>query len=160
MIFLTIRKQFDEKELEGGLVEHIQRFLTDLGHGFAFMGRQYPLEVAGDTYHLDLLFYHTKLHCYVVVELKSGSFEPRDAGQMNFYLSATDELLKEPEDNPTIGLLLCKDKKGVKVEYALRDVHKPIGVAEYEIQILESLPDNFKSSLPTIEEIEQNLNDH
>ncbi|MDX8430538.1 MAG: PDDEXK nuclease domain-containing protein [Candidatus Algichlamydia australiensis] len=155
--FLTLREKFDEKELEGGLLDHIQKFLVELGHGFAFMGRQYPITVADDTYHLDLLFYHTKLHCYVVVELKAGSFDPRDAGQMNFYLSAVDDLLRSPPDQPSIGLLLCKDKKGVKVEYALRDVKKPIGVAEYETQIMESLPENLKDSLPTIEEIENEL---
>lgn len=153
--FLTLREEFDEKELEDGLLDHIQKFLMELGHGFAFLGRQYPLTVDGDTSYIDLLFYHTKLHCYVVVELKAGSFDPRDAGQMNFYLSAVDDMLRSENDNPSIGLLLCKGKKGLRVEYALRDIHKPIGVAEYETKIIESLPEDLKGSLPTIEELEQ-----
>lgn len=153
--FLTLREEFDEKELEDGLLDHIQNFLMELGHGFAFLGRQYPLTVEGDTSYIDLLFYHTKLHCYVVVELKAGSFDPRDAGQMNFYLSAVDDMLRSENDNPSIGLLLCKGKKGLRVEYALRDIHKPIGVAEYETKIIESLPEDLKGSLPTIEELEQ-----
>ena len=123
--------------------------------GFAFLGRQYRLEIAGEDYSLDLLFYHTHLRCYVVIELKARPFDPGDAGQLNFYLSAVDDLLRHPEDRPTIGLLLCKEKKGIKVEYALRDLHKPIGVAEYETKIMESLPENLKSSLPTVEEIER-----
>ncbi|MBB63473.1 MAG: hypothetical protein CMO81_00235 [Waddliaceae bacterium] len=152
--FLTLREQFDEKELEDGLLDHLQKFLMELGQGFAFIGRQYPLTIEGDTSYLDLLFYHTRLHCYVVVELKAGAFDPRDAGQMNFYLSAVDDMLKTDHDNPTLGLLLCKGKKGLKVEYALRDIRKPIGVAEYETKIIESLPDDLKGSLPTIEELE------
>ena len=152
--FLTLREQFDEKELEQGLLNHLQNFLMELGQGFAFIGKQYPLTVEGDTSYLDLLFYHTKLHCYIVVELKAGQFDPRDAGQMNFYLSAVDEILKTKHDNPTIGLLLCKEKKGLKVEYALRDIRKPIGVAEYETKIIESLPEDLKGSLPSIEELE------
>ena len=155
--FLALSAGYKEKELEKGLIEHVERFLMELGQGFAFMGRQYPIIVDNETYFLDLLFYHAKLHCYVVVELKAGAFDPRDAGQMNFYLSAVDDLFRSNEDNPTIGLLLCKDKKGLKVEYALRDIHKPLGVAEYEVKIIDSLPENLKGSLPTIQEIEENL---
>ena len=155
--FLTLTKKHNEKDLENGLLDHIEKFLIELGHGFAFMGRQYPVTVDGDTYYLDLLFYHAKLHCYVVVELKAGKFDPRDAGQMNFYLSAIDDIMRSSKDNPSIGLLLCKSKKGLKVEYALRDIQKPIGVAEYETKIIESLPENLKGSLPSIEEIEQEL---
>lgn len=116
--FLTMREKFDEKELEDGFLDHIQKFLIELGHGFAFLGRQYSIVVDGDTYHLDLLFYHAQLHCYVAVELKAGAFDPRDAGQMNFYLSAVDDILRSPQDNPSIGLLLCKDKKGLKTFHA------------------------------------------
>lgn len=155
--FLVLTDGYKEKELEQGLIEHVQKFLIELGQGFAFLGRQYPITVEGDVHYIDLLFYHTKLHCYVVVELKAGSFDPRDAGQMNFYLSAVDAILRTSQDNPSIGLLLCKDKKGLKVEYALRDIHKPIGVASYETKIIESLPDDLKSSLPSVEELEQEL---
>lgn len=155
--FLTLREKFDEKELEDGLLDHIQKFLLELGHGFAFLGRQYPLTIDREIYPLDLLFYHTKLHCYIIVELKAKPFDPRDIGQINFYLSAVDDLLKAPEDNKSIGLLLCKGKNGVKVEYTLRGMQQPIGVAEYETKILESLPKGLKSSLPTIEEIEEEL---
>jgi hypothetical protein len=144
--------------LEQGLVDHIQQVLIELGQGFAFVGRQFPITISGDVYYIDLLFYHTRLHCYyVVVELKARFFDPGDAGKMNFYLSAVDDLVRTPPDNPTIGLLLCKDKDGVKAEYALRDIHKPIGVAQYETALVASLPKNLKSSLPTVEEIEREL---
>lgn len=155
--FLALTDGYREQELEQGLIDHLQKFLIELGQGFAFLGRQYPITVDGDVHYIDLLFYHTKLHCYVVVELKAGSFDPRDAGQMNFYLSAVDAILKTPQDNSSIGLLLCKDKKGLKVEYALQSIRKPIGVASYEVRILEKLPKELKGSLPTIEEIEAEL---
>ena len=155
--FLTISDNFNERELENELLKHIEKFLIELGQGFAFMGRQYRIVVENDPYYLDLLFYHVRLHCYIVVELKADSFDPRDIGQINFYLSAVDDILRSPQDNPSIGLLLCKDKKGLKVEYALRDIKKPIGVAEYETQIINSLPKKFIGSLPTIEEIEKEL---
>lgn len=153
--FLTLTKKHDEKELERGLIEHIQRFLLELGAGFAFLGRQYPLSVGGKDFYIDLLFYHIKLRCFVVIELKTTEFTPRDAGQTNFYLSVVDDHLRQPSDNPTIGLILCKTKNKVVAEYALRDVNKPIGISEYETKIIESLPENFKGSLPSIEEIEQ-----
>lgn len=155
--FLTLREKFDEKELEDGLLNHIQKFLLELGAGFAFVGRQVELSVGGQDFYLDMLFYHLKLRCYVVVELKAKAFIPEDAGKLNFYLTAVDKLLKHPDDKPTIGLLLCKTKNQVVAEYALQDIDKPIGVAEYETKLIESLPDNLKSSLPTIEEIEQEL---
>jgi len=152
--FLALDKKYREQELEQGLIDHIQKFLMELGHGFAFIGRQYTLEIAGREYSIDLLFYHLKLRCYFVVELKTTDFDPRDAGQMSFYLSVVDDLLRHPEDRPTIGMILCKTKDRIVVEYALRSNYKPIGVASYETKIIESLPDNLKGSLPTVEEIE------
>ncbi|OGI09947.1 MAG: hypothetical protein A2Y40_01785 [Candidatus Margulisbacteria bacterium GWF2_35_9] len=155
--FLALDKKHREKELEQGLIDHIQKFLLELGEGFAFIGRQYRIEVDGEDNFIDLLFYHLKLRCYFVVELKATAFDPRDAGQMNFYLSAVDSLLRHPTDNPSIGILLCKTKSKVKAEYALRGINKPIGVASYETKLVESLPKNLKGSLPTIEEIEAEL---
>jgi len=155
--FLTLDKDFREQELEQGLIDHIQKFLLELGKGFAFIGRQYHMEVAGDDYYLDLLFYHIKLRCFCVVELKNTDFKPEYAGKLNFYLSAVDDLLKQKTDSPSIGILLCKSKNKLKVEYALRDINKPIGVAEYATKILESLPKKLQSSLPTIEDIEAEL---
>lgn len=155
--FLTLQEEHFERDFEQGLIDHIQKFLLELGKEFAFVGRQYHLEVDGDDYYLDLLFYHLKLRCYVVIELKSTTFKPEYAGKLNFYLSAVDDLLRHKDDNPTIGLLLCKTKKKFTVEYALRGLTKPIGVAEYETKLVASLPKNLKSSLPTIEEIEEEL---
>ncbi len=155
--FLTLRDRFDERELEGGLLDHIQRFLLELGTGFSFVGRQVHLDVGEQDFYLDLLFYHYKLRCFIVVELKATEFKPEFAGKMNFYLTAVDETLKHPNDEPTIGLLLCKTKNKIVAEYALRDIKKPLGVAEYETKIIESLPEDLKGSLPTIEEIEQTL---
>lgn len=153
--FMTMTQPFNELDIEKQLVDHITKFLLELGRGFAFLGRQYPLEVDGKSYFLDLLFYHTKLKCYVVVELKNGRFIPEYAGKLNFYLSAVDSLVKSDDDNPTIGLLLCRDKSNIEVEFSLRDMKKPIGVSEYTIT--ESLPDELKGSLPTVEEIEADL---
>jgi predicted nuclease of restriction endonuclease-like (RecB) superfamily len=155
--FLTLEKKFREHELEQGLIDHIQKFLLELRQGFAFVGRQYHLSVGNRDYYIDLLFFHTKLRCYVVIELKAGEFDPRDAGQINFYLSAVDDLLRHPEDKPTIGMILCKKKDNFTVEYALRDIKKPIGVSSYEVKLIESLPKEYKGSLPTIEEIEREL---
>lgn len=155
--FLTLREQYDERELEDALVKHVTRFLLELGAGFSYLGRQYRLEVGGDEFFIDLLFYHVTLHCYVVVELKAVKFQPEFAGKLNFYISAVDGLLKTAQDNPTIGILICKSKNNTVVEYALRDVHKPIGVSEYAIT--RNLPDAFKSSLPSIEQIEAELGD-
>lgn len=152
--FLTLDSDYRERELEQGLTDHIQKFLLELGKGFAFIGSQYHVEIAGDDYYIDLLFYHIKLRCYCVVELKNTDFKPEYAGKLNFYLSAIDDLLKQNTDNPSIGILLCKSKNTLKVEYALRDVNKPIGVSEYLVKIVESLPKKLQSSLPTIEDIE------
>ena len=153
--FLTLKDKFEEKELEDGLIEHIQRFLLELGSGFSFVGRQVHLNIGDQDFYIDLLFYHLKLRAFFVVELKAVAFQPEHAGKMSFYLTAVDELMKHPDDQPTIGLLLCKTKNKVIAEYALRDVNKPIGVAEYETKIVESLPDNLKSSLPSIQELEE-----
>ena len=146
-----------EAELEQKLIDHIQRFLLELGQGFAFVGRQVPMEVGGSDFSLDLLFYHLKLRCYVVVELKAGKFEPGHVSQLNFYLNVVDDLLRHPDDKPSIGLLLVRDKNRTVVEYALAGFTKPIGVAQWERQITQSLPDELKSSLPTVEEIEAEL---
>ncbi len=155
--FLSLSIPHKEKELEQGLMDHLQQFLIELGEGFAFMGRQFPIEVEGENQFIDLLFYHVKLRRYFVVELKATAFDPRDAGQMNFYLSAVDDLLRHPDDQPSIGILICRTKSKVKVEYALRRSTSPIGVTSYETKILKNLPKNLKSSLPTIEEIEVEL---
>ena len=152
--FLTLQEEHIERDVEQGLIDHIQSFLLELGKDFSFVGRQYHIEVEGDDYYLDLLFYHLKLRCYIVIELKSTAFKPEYAGKLNFYLSAVDDLLRHKDDAPTIGLLLCKTKKNFTVEYALRGINKPIGVADYEAKIIRNLPKNLKSSLPTIEEIE------
>jgi hypothetical protein len=137
------------------LVSNIRKFLLELGKGFAFVGQQYNIQIAENDYFLDLLFYHIKLKCYVVIELKNTSFIPEYAGKLNFYLSAVDSLLKEDDDKPTIGILLCRDKNNLEAEFALRDINKPIGISEFELT--EILPENLKSSLPTIEELEQNI---
>ena len=155
--FLTLADGYREQELEQGLLNHIRKFLIELGHGFAFIGSQYPLEVGDKDYYLDLLFYHISLRCFIVIELKNTDFKPEYAGKMNFYLSAVDEQLRQPSDNPSIGMILCKTKNNFTVEYALRDIHKPMGVAGYETKIMESLPQNLKGSLPTVEEFEAEL---
>ena len=146
-----------EREIEQALVEHIQRFLLELGTGFAFVGRQVPLEVGDQDFRIDLLFYHLTLRCYVVVELKAVPFDPAFVGQLNLYLSAVDDLLRHPDDQPTIGLLLCREKDKVVVEYALRHLKRPIGVAGWETKLVEKLPKALKASLPTVEEIEAEL---
>jgi predicted nuclease of restriction endonuclease-like (RecB) superfamily len=153
--FLTIREKHDERELEDSLVNHIQQFLLELGQGFAFVGRQYHLEVGKKDYYIDLLFYHLKLRSYCVVELKNTEFKPEYVGKMNFYLSAVDDLVKHKSDEPTIGMILCKTRDSFTAEYALRDVNKPIGISGYETKILNSLPKNLKGSLPTIKELEE-----
>ncbi len=153
--FLTIEEPFHERELETGLVQHLEKFLLELGSGFAFVGRQYHLSVSDKDFYLDLLFYHLKLRCFIVIELKKGDFKPEYAGKMNFYCSAVDDLLRNEADQPTIGLILCQTKDRVLAEYTLRDIHKPIGISEYELT--RALPENLKSSLPTVEEIEAEL---
>lgn len=153
--FLTIDKPFIERDIENKLIENITKFLLELGKGFAYVGKQYHLEIANQDYYLDLLFYHIELKCYVVIELKNRKFIPEFAGKLNFYISAVDTLLKKEKDNPTIGILLCRDKNNIEAEFALRDINKPIGVSEFELT--EILPNNLKSSLPTIEEFEKEL---
>jgi predicted nuclease of restriction endonuclease-like (RecB) superfamily len=153
--FLSVGQEAHEREIENALVQHITKFLLELGTGFAFVGQQYHLEVGGDDFFVDLLFYHLKLRCYVVIDLKANKFKPEYAGQINFYLSVVDDLLRHPSDNPSIGILLCRDKNKLVAEYALKDVNKPIGVSAY--QLLESVPENLKTSLPSIEELEAEL---
>jgi len=153
--FLTLTEKALEKDIEEQLVSHITAFLLELGEGFSFVGRQVPLKIDNEDFYIDLLFYHIKLKCYIVVELKSVKFRAEYAGKMNLYLSAVDDLIKTENENPTIGLLLCKSKSEVIAEYALRGTTQPIGVAEYEI--VKSIPSNLKSNLPTIEEIEKEL---
>ncbi len=153
--FLTLEEPFHERELETGLLSHIQKFLIELGRGFAFVGRQYRLEVSDREFYLDLLFYHLQLRCFVVVDLKTGDFKPEYAGKMNFYCSVVDDQLRHPQDAPTIGLILCQTKDRILAEYALRDINKPIGVADYELT--RALPAALASSLPSIEDIEAEL---
>lgn len=152
--FLELGDAHKERDLENGLIAHVEKFMRELGQGFAFVGRQYPITVGDHDYFLDLLFYHLKLRCFVVVELKSVGFQPEHAGKINFYLSAIDSQMKHETDNPSIGLLICKTKDNFVAEYALRDINKPIGVAEYETKIVSSLPKKLEGKLPTIEEIE------
>ncbi len=153
--FLTLAAKHSEKELESALIEQMRSFLLELGNGFAFVGRQYRLNIGGDEFFVDLLFYHIKLKCYVVVELKTVKFKPEFTGQLNFYVSAIDGELKDSSDNPTIGILICKSKNNTVVEYALKNIENPIGVSEY--QLVTQLPKELKSSLPSIEEIEDEL---
>lgn len=152
--FLTLSAQAVERDIENQLVAQITRFLLELGKGFAFLGRQYSLAVNGRDYFLDLLFYHARLKCYVVIELKAGEFKPEYVGKLNFYLSAVDDQLRGEGDQPTIGLILCKDKDKLDVEYALRDIHKPMGVSSY---ITKDIPVSVQSQLPTVQEIESEL---
>jgi predicted nuclease of restriction endonuclease-like (RecB) superfamily len=155
--FLTLTPQAVERDIEHQLVAQITRFLLELGKGFAFLGRQYPLVVNGKDYFLDLLFYHTRLKCYVVIELKAGEFKPEYIGKLNFYLSAVDDQLRTPDDQPTIGLILCKDKDKLDVEYALRDINKPMGVSSF---IGKDIPLSVQSQLPSVEDIEIELAAH
>lgn len=155
--FLGLGNDAHEREIEDGLIRHITRFLLELGAGFAFVGRQFRLEVAGDEFFIDLLFYHTRLKCYVVVELKATAFKPEHAGQLNFYLAAVDAQIKAEDDKPTIGLLLCKQQNRLVAEYALSGIEKPIGVAEY--QLLRDLPETLERNLPSIAEIEAELSE-
>ena len=146
-----------EAELEKGLIEHIQKFLLELGAGFAFVGRQVHLELGNSDFYVDLLFYHLKLRCFVVIELKAGKLEPGYISQLNMYMNVVDDVLRHDDDNPTIGLLLVKEKDRVVAEYALRGYTQPMSIAEWETQLTQSLPDELKASLPSIEEIEREL---
>lgn len=154
---LTFTEQYNERDVEIGLVRHVEKFLMEMGAGFAFMGRQYHIEVSGDDYYIDILMYNTFLHRYLVIELKDTEFMPEYIGKLNFYCSAVDDILCREGDNRTIGLLLCKSKDRIKAEYALRDIKKPIGISDYELG--QVLPNDFRGSLPTIEEIENELED-
>lgn len=152
---LTFTDQYNERDIEIGLTKHIEKFLVEMGAGFAFMGRQYHIEVSGDNYYIDMLMYNAFLHRYMVIELKNTEFKPEYIGKLNFYCSAVDDILCREGDNKTIGLLLCLTKDRIKAEYALRDIAKPIGVSDYELG--QALPSDLRSSLPSIEEIEAEL---
>jgi predicted nuclease of restriction endonuclease-like (RecB) superfamily len=149
--FITAKEKNIEREVENELVRNISKLLLELGTGFAFVGNQYHLEVEGEDFYIDLLFYHLELRCFVVIELKTGDFKPEYAGKLNFYLSAVDDLLKKEHDNPSIGILLCKNKKGMIAEYSLKDMTKPIGVSEY--RLLKTLPHEYEEILPSVEDI-------
>lgn len=153
--FLTLAEPFHERELEVGLIEHIQKFLLELGQGFSFVGRQFHIDLGGEDFYIDLLFYHLKLRAFVVIELKKGRFKPEYVGKLNFYLSVVDQHLKHELDQPSIGLILCQNKNKIVAEYSLQTIQRPIGISEY--QITRALPAELKSSLPTIEEIEKEL---
>lgn len=149
--FLDIQGKFHERELEGKLIDHIRNFLLELGQGFAFIGNQYHIELEGEDYYLDLVFYHVKLKCYVVIELKTGKFKPEYAGKLNFYLNLMDKRVKDESDNPTIGLILCEQKRGITVEYAIEGINKPMGVSQFKLT--EQLPDQLRDYLPTAEDL-------
>jgi predicted nuclease of restriction endonuclease-like (RecB) superfamily len=152
--FLTLEKDVQELELEKQLTNNITNFLLELGKGFAFVGRQYPMQIGNKERKIDLLFYHTRMHCYVVIDLKMGEFEPEFAGKMNYYLSAVDDLLKTEADQPSIGIILCKSKDAIEVEYALRDIKKPLGISEFTFN---ELPEDIKGNMPTVSELENEL---
>ena len=153
--FIPFREDMIERDIETALTKNITAFLLELGTGFAFLGNQYHLNVGGEDFYIDLLFYNLNLRCYVVIELKTGEFKPEYAGKLNFYLSAVDGELKKDSDNPTIGLLLCKCKNSLVAEYALRDMNKPIGVSDYKL--FGELPDEYKEQLPSIEDIQKRI---
>ncbi len=155
--FLTITNDYKEKELEDALCQNMTKFLLELGNGFAFVGRQYKLHVSSEEFRVDLLFYHLQLRCYVVVELKAVDFKPEFAGQLSFYTTVIDEQVKSKQDNATIGILICKSKNDLVVEYALKNINQPLGVSKYELT--EILPKDYQSSLPTIEQIEAEFSD-
>jgi len=153
--FLSLAEDARERDVHRGLLGHLREFLIELGAGFAFVGSEVHLEVAGDDFYIDLLFYHLRLRCYVVIELKTGDFKPEYAGKLNFYLSAVDDLLRHPDDQPSIGLIICRGLKGVIAEYALRDMGKPIGIAGHRLR--QGLPERLKGQLPTVEQLESEL---
>ena len=155
--FLDLKEDVVERELEDAIMNHIMKFLLELGVGFAFVGRQYRVVADDEDYAIDLLFYHLHLRCYVVIDLKMKDFKPEYAGKMNFYLSAVDDQVKQEWDNPSIGMILCRGRKNVKVEYALKDINKPIGISEY--QLTDLIPKDLKSKLPSIEDLERELMD-
>ena len=155
--FLTLQEPFHERELETNLLHQLERFLLELGQGFAFVGRQVHMEVGDRDFYIDLLFFHLNLRCYVVIDLKKGEFKPEHAGKMNFYLSVVDDRLRHPADAPSIGLILCQDRNQIIAEYALRGADKPIGISQYELT--RALPADLESALPTVEQIEAELSE-
>jgi predicted nuclease of restriction endonuclease-like (RecB) superfamily len=155
--FISMTKEYNELDLEKALVTHVTQFLLELGTGFSYVGRQVPVSVGESDFYIDLLFYHLKLHCYVVIELKTAAFQPEFAGKLNFYLKAVDMKFRTEQDKPTIGILICKKKDKIVAEYALSDINKPIGISVYKL--MHSLPKKFMPSLPTIEQIEKELSD-
>lgn len=155
--FLSLRTDAAERDLEHGLLDHVRQFLIELGAGFAFVGQQVHLEIDSEDFYIDLLFFHLHLRCYVVIDLKTQPFKPEHAGKMNFYLSAVDDLLRHADDKPSIGIILCKTRSRVIAEYALRDLDKPVGVARYKTRLVESLPDDLKGKLPSIQQIQNEL---
>ncbi len=153
--FIPFKEGMLERDIEEALVRDVTKLLLELGTGFAFLGNQYHLVVGGDDFYLDLLFYNLNLRCYVVIELKAGDFKPDYAGKFKFYLFAVDGILKKENDNPTIGLLLCKSKNNVVAEYSLKDISKPIGVSEYKIT--NNLPEDLEKQLPSVEDIQKRI---
>ena len=153
--FIALKEDMKERDIEQALVKDVASLLLELGTGFAFVGNQYHLNVGGDDFYIDLLFYNLNLRCYVVIELKTGDFKPEYAGQLNFYLSAVDGILKKDTDNPSIGLLLCKNKNNLVAEYALKDMSKPMGVSQYEIT--KSLPKEYENQLPSVEDLQNRI---
>lgn len=153
--FIPFREDMVERDIENALVKEITRLLLELGTGFAFLGNQYHISVGGDDFYIDLLFYNLNLRSYVVIELKTGDFKPEYAGQLNFYLSAVDGILKKEQDNPSIGLLLCKNKNDLVAEYSLKDMSKPMGVSEYKVT--RDLPDELMNQLPSVEDIQKRI---
>ena len=153
--FIALKEDMKERDIEQALVKDVASLLLELGTGFAFVGNQYHLNVGGDDFYIDLLFYNLNLRCYVVIELKTGDFKPEYAGQLNFYLSAVDGILKKDTDNPSIGLLLCKNKNNLVAEYALKDMSKPMGVSQYEIT--KSLPKEYENQLPSVEDLQKRI---
>ena len=153
--FIPFKEDMVERDIEKALVQDVTKLLLELGTGFAFLGNQYHLNVGGDDFYIDLLFYNLNLRCYVVIELKTGEFKPEYAGQLNFYLSAVDGLVKQPQDNPTIGLLLCKSKNNLVAEYSLKDMSKPIGVSEY--RVTNNLPEELEKQLPSVEDLQKRI---
>ena len=153
--FIPFKEDMVERDIERALVQDVTKLLLELGTGFAFLGNQYHLNVGGDDFYIDLLFYNLNLRCYVVIELKTGEFKPEYAGQLNFYLSAVDGILKHPQDNPTIGLLLCKSKNNLVAEYSLKDMSKPIGVSEY--RVTSNLPSELEKQLPSVEDFQKRI---
>lgn len=156
--FLDLHDEAVERDIENGLVKHMSKFLLEIGKekGLSFAGNQFPISVGGQDFFLDMLFYNYKLRCFVVIEIKADKFKPEHTGKLNFYLTAVDKHLKSEHDNPSIGLLLCKSQNRIVAEYALKDINKPIGISEYEL--VKSIPENLKTSLPTTDEIEAELN--